>query len=107
MRLEALLWEYRNVPHEATGEKPSYVLLGVDCHTPTDAAFLPADPVTPVDAMDYRHQPTITLSNARVLAVKSVQAAQAQYKKGYDQEKKTQPLQYRVGDGYYINSVPT
>ena len=27
-----------------------------------------------------------------------MQAAQAQYKKGYDRDKKTQPLQYGVGD---------
>ena len=35
------LWAYRNVPHDATGEKPSFLLLGVDCRTPTEAALLP------------------------------------------------------------------
>ena len=34
-------WVYHNTPHEATGEKPSFLLLGMDCRTPTEAALLP------------------------------------------------------------------
>ena len=35
--LPGILWAYRNTPHEATGEKPSYLLFGLDCRTPTEA----------------------------------------------------------------------
>ena len=36
--LPGVLWGYRNTPHESTGEKPSYLLFGVDCRTPTERA---------------------------------------------------------------------
>lgn len=39
--LAGLLWAYRNTPHEATGEKLSFLLFGLDCRTPTEAALLP------------------------------------------------------------------
>ena len=38
--LSGVLWAYRNTPHESTGEKPSYLLFGIDCRTPTEAAYL-------------------------------------------------------------------
>ena len=31
--LYGVLYAYRNVPHDSTGEKPSYLLYGVDCRT--------------------------------------------------------------------------
>ena len=34
------LWAYRNVPHDTTGEKPSFLLLGVYYRTPTEAGLL-------------------------------------------------------------------
>jgi len=33
--LSGTLWAYRNTPHETTGEKPSFLLFGIDCHTPS------------------------------------------------------------------------
>ena len=38
--LPGVLWAYRNTPHESTGVKPSFLLFGFDCRTPTKAAFL-------------------------------------------------------------------
>ena len=40
--LHGLLWAYRNTPHETTGEKPSFLLFGLDCRTPTESMWLPA-----------------------------------------------------------------
>ena len=31
---------YRNTPHEATGEKSSYLLFGIDCRSLTEAALV-------------------------------------------------------------------
>ena len=42
--LQGVLWSYRNPPpspHESTGEKPSFLLFGVDLHSLAEAAFLP------------------------------------------------------------------
>ena len=38
--LAAVLWAYRNTPHETTNEKPSFLLYGWDCRSPTEAAFI-------------------------------------------------------------------
>jgi len=45
--IPGLLWAYRNTPHDTTGEKPSFLLFGWDCRSPTEAALLPSDPVAP------------------------------------------------------------
>ena len=79
--LPAVLWAYRNVPHESTGEKPSFLLFGIDCRSPTDAAILPSIPVEPVDLSDYREELVTTLSSARELAATAVKKAQTKYKK--------------------------
>ena len=34
--LHGVMWAYQNVPHDSTGEKPSFLLLGVDCRSPTE-----------------------------------------------------------------------
>ena len=39
--LPGLLWAYRNTLHESTGEKPSFLLYGLDSRSPTKAAFIP------------------------------------------------------------------
>ena len=93
--LSGVLWAYRNTPHEATGEKPSFLLFGMDCRTPTEAALLPPTPLQLTDVEDYREQLVLSLSSARDLAAKNIQAAQKRYKKQYD--KKAKPPDLKVG----------
>ena len=54
--LSGVLWAYWNIPHEATKEKLSYLLFGIDCRSPTEAAFLPTEPVEPVDVTEYKEE---------------------------------------------------
>ena len=51
--LPDLLWAYHNTLHEATGEKPPFLLFGIDCRTPTEAALLPPQPIEPTMVTDY------------------------------------------------------
>ena len=39
--LPGVLFTYCNTPHSSTGEKPSFLLYGMDCRSPTEAAHLP------------------------------------------------------------------
>ena len=94
--LSGVLWAYRNTPHEATGEKPSFLLFGFDCRTPTEAALLPPNPIKPTAVADYREQVILTLSTARELAAKSIQKAQKRYKALYDRKAAILPL--KAGD---------
>ena len=52
--LSGVLWAYRNTPHQATGEKPSFLLFGVDFRTPSEAALLPPTPLEPGTVENYR-----------------------------------------------------
>ncbi len=47
------LWAYRNTPHESTGEKPSFLLYGIDLRSPVEAELLPH---LPYSVADYREQ---------------------------------------------------
>ena len=47
--LSGFLWAYRNTPHESTGEKPSFLLFGVDCRTPSESALSPPSSLDPTD----------------------------------------------------------
>jgi hypothetical protein len=40
--LPGVLWAYRNMPHESTGEKPSFLLFGFDLRSPSQAALFPS-----------------------------------------------------------------
>ena len=51
--LPEVLWAYRNTPHDSTGEKPSFLLFGIDCRSPTEAAYLKPADIYPVDMDDY------------------------------------------------------
>lgn len=86
------LWAYRNTPHEATGEKPSYLLYGRDCRYPIEAAFLPANEVEPADLTDYRRELTEMLTRARDHASQAIQAAQKRYKTYYDKVNRCSPV---------------
>ena len=93
--LPGLLWAYRNMPHESTREKPSYLLFGFDCRSPSEACLLPPSSVEPTNLDDYREELALSLRSARDLAAKSIQTAQKKYKKYYDQN--TSIVRYRVG----------
>ena len=38
--LPGAVWAYRNTPHKTTREKFSFVLFGINCCTPSEAALL-------------------------------------------------------------------
>ena len=94
--LPGLLWAYRNTPHESTGEKPSYLLFGMDCRSPTEAALLPPSALQPVAVEDYREELILSLSSARSTAAECIQKAQAKYKAQYD--RKATSRTYRPGE---------
>ena len=94
--LPGVLWAYRNTPHTSTGEKPSFLLYGVDCRSPTEAAFLPTTEVHPMEASDYREELMLSLSSARQLTASCIQKAQGKYKKQYDRKARKSTL--RLGD---------
>ena len=93
--LPGVLWAYRNTPHEAMGEKPSFFLYGLDCRTPTEAVFLPPAQLQVADVDDYRQELVVSLSSARELAAKNIQAAQTKYKRQFD--KKARRTSFKLG----------
>lgn len=94
--LSAVVWAYRNTPHEATGEKPSFLLYGTDCRTPMEAVYLSSTELSMTDVSDYRQELICSLSSARELAAVHIQKAQQKYKSQYD--KKTYEVKCQVGD---------
>jgi len=53
--LPGVLWAYRNMPHESTKEKPSFLLFGMNCRAPTEAVLLPPEPLIMIDVGDYKN----------------------------------------------------
>ena len=103
--LAGVLWAYRNTPHDSTGEKPSFLLFGWDCRSPTEAALLPVDEVTRFTVVeDYREELVLTLSSARQAALESIRKAQQRYKTQYD--RKTDGYQYKIG-GWVLIRFPS
>ena len=95
--ISGVLWDNRNTPHSSTGEKPSFLLLGFDCRSPTEAALLPTkSPKTTVNINDYREQVVLSLSSARRLAEQTSKKAQRQYKYQYDKSATT--TEFKIGD---------
>lgn len=94
--LPGVLWAYRNTPHEATKEKPSFLLFGVDTRSPAEAALTPPETLHPTDVEDYREELVLSLSTARELAVSNIQRAQKRYKQQYD--RKTKTVEWKIGD---------
>jgi len=95
--LSGVLWAYRNTPHSSTGEKPSFLLYGFDCRTPTEAALLPAKPLRPTNVSDYREQMMLSLLSARNLANEVNRGSQKKYKAQYDKSARDPKL--KIGDG--------
>lgn len=89
--LPAVLWAYRNSPDESTGEKPSFLLLGVDLCS-TEAAPFPPHPIEPTTIEDYREELITTLFSARELATKKIQLSQNKSRKLYDQKARQDEL---------------
>ena len=68
--LPALLWAYRNTPHDSTGKKPSFLVFGWDCRLLIEASLLPVDKDAQYTTVaDYREQLIHTLSPARQTAL--------------------------------------
>ena len=99
--LSGVVWTYRNVPHESTGEKPSFLLYGIDLRSPTEAALFPPTPLTVTDVDDYREELVFSLSTARRTAANSIKAAQSKYKKHCDV--RATPYQYKVGSWVFVH----
>uniref|UniRef100_A0A1X7T4R5 Integrase catalytic domain-containing protein n=1 Tax=Amphimedon queenslandica TaxID=400682 RepID=A0A1X7T4R5_AMPQE len=74
--LPGVLWAYQNTPHEASKEKPSFLMFGVDLRSPTEAALLPPEPVQGCDLIDYWEELILSLSSARELAASSIHKEQ-------------------------------
>ena len=83
MSVAGALLRYRNIPHYETGEKPSFLLLGIDCRTPTEAALLPLHDLEAADISDYREKVVLSVSAAREMAADSIRTTEA-YKNMYD-----------------------
>ena len=94
--LPGVLWAYRNTPHDSTGEKPSFLLFGVDLHTPSEAALFPPSTSEPTNMEDYREELIVSLASARQLAAESLQQSQDQSKHRYDA--KAVVRNFRCGD---------
>lgn len=98
--LSGVLWAYRNTPHTSTKEKPSFLLFGIDCRSPTEAAYAPTTESQLAQVNDYREQLMITLSSARELAANNIRRAQRRYKEQYD--KNTRPCEFRLGQWVFV-----
>ena len=94
--LPGVLWTYRNTPHDSTGEKPSFLLFGINCRYPTQAALLPPNPVTLVTIEDYQEELVLMFWVAHRRAVTAIHKAQNCFKENYDQRSQDSTL--RVGD---------
>ena len=94
--LSGVLWVYRNTPHDTTGEKPSYLLFGMDLQSPTEAELTSPSKLDPILVSDYREELFLSLSSARQLAVETIQEAQRKYKAYYDRKAKAD--RFRLGE---------
>ena len=101
--LPGVLWAYRNTPHDSTGEKLSFLLLGHDCRTPTEACYLPDTPAQVTSVEDYREELVLSLTSARNLAAQSIQKAQERYKRNYDKRSMYTTTPLRVGDWVLVH----
>ena len=82
--LSGVLWAYRNTPHESTDENPSYLLFGVDCRSPFEAALLAPHDLKMSTVESYREELILNLSSACELAAERQQESQSKSKERYD-----------------------
>ena len=95
--LPGVLWAYRNTPHDSTGEKPSFLLFGIDCRSPSEAAYLKPADTYPVDINDYREELQVSITSARKLAVTTIQKAQKKQKASYDKHTNCTESSFKIG----------
>ena len=70
-------------------------MFGVDLHSPTEAAIIPAETVHECDVTDYKQELILSLSSARELAVTNIKEGQQCNKERYDQRVHTKKLKVR------------
>ena len=87
-----IMWVYHNTPHQSTGEKPSYLLFGFDCRSPTEVSLLSTSPDNEVNITDYRRELILSLKHTGELAATSIQRAQTKYKEQYDKSAASTPF---------------
>lgn len=98
--LPGVLWAYRNIPHDSTGEKPSFLLFGMDCRSPTEEALFPPTPFSLTDIDDYHEELVLSLSTARSMAVQAIRQAQVKYKGDYDRSTALTSTELEIGCSY-------
>ena len=81
--LPGVSWAYHNTSYAATGKRPSYLLFGVNCHSPTEAAFMTPNQYSYTNICQ---ELVLSLSAALEEAAKSIQKVQKRYKKHYDKK---------------------
>ena len=101
--LPGVLWAYRNTPHEATGEKPSFLLFGMDCRTPSQAAYLKPTDLYPTDVDDYRTEMKLAITSSRKLAATKIQQAQKKYKAMYDKRVNCTEKSFQIGQWVLVH----
>ena len=94
--LSGIFFVYHNIPYDSTGEKPTYLLSGMDCKIPTDARMLSPSPLQPAEMRDYHGEMPLSLWSGCQNAAQAIQAAQRRYKAHYDS--KVTPANYVIGD---------
>lgn len=101
--LSGLLWAYRITLHESTGEKPSFLLFGMDYWYSTEGVLMPPSLLEPTELTDYREELVLSLSTAWELANLYIQKAQAKYKKYHDKQAKLST--FKIGEWILLDSA--
>ena len=92
---------YTNSQHEATKEKPSFILFGLDLKSPTEATFLHPDALCLTDLYSYQEELMFSLSTACDLALSSIRQAQQNYKTQYN--KGVRVVDYEIRDLVFVH----
>ena len=74
---------YHNSPHQSTDERSSFLVFGVDCHSPSEDSLMPPSVAKPRKFDDCREELVPSLSTARSNAVPCIKTAHVKYKKSY------------------------
>ena len=83
------------------GEKPLFLMFGLDCRSPAKAAFLSPNAIQPTDLADYSEEIMVSLTSAQSLATNYIRRAQKRYKGQHD--KRVCVSECQVGDWVLIH----